>query len=82
MTDDIKSRPGRPSGSGAQLPAIARTRASRAKRSEAGHVRLDVSLDQSTYAALSALMQHWGCTTKKETIEKAILAAATTIFKE
>ena len=72
--------PGRPAGSGAQLPSIARTRASRAQRAKLGAVRIEVTLDKTTHEAVLALMQHWGCTTKKETLERAIQAAAGTVF--
>ena len=80
MTTSSSARPGRPAGSGAQLPAIVRTRASRLQRAQDGAVRLDVTLDPSTHASLLDLMQHWGCATKKEVIERAIQATANTIF--
>ena len=65
-------RVGRPLGSGAQLPAIARTRASRTDRAKQGAVRIETTLEKTTYDALLALMEHWGCTTKKEVVERAI----------
>ena len=75
------TRAGRPAGSGAQLPAIARTRASRSQRAQRGAVRIEVTLDKTTHEAVLSLMQHWGCVTKKEVLERAIQAAADTIFK-
>ena len=82
MTKGSQSnRPGRPAGSGAQLPAIARTRASRTQRALLGAVRIEVTVDKTTHDAVLALMRHWGCTTKKEVIGRAIQAAASTAFK-
>jgi hypothetical protein len=81
MIKSKEPRPGRPAGSGAQLPAIARTRASRSQRAQRGAVRIEVTLDKTTHDAVLALMQHWGCTTKKEVVERAIQAAASTVFK-
>ena len=74
-------RVGRPVGSGAQLPAVARTRASRTDRAKQGAVRIEVTLDKTTHDAVLALMEHWSCTTKKEVVERAIQAAASTIFQ-
>ena len=81
MSHHALPRSGRPAGSGAQLPAITRTRNSRSQRAQLGAVRLEVTLDQSTHDALLSLLQHWHCSTKKETLERAIQAAASTIFK-
>jgi hypothetical protein len=75
-----KKRVGRPTGSGAQQPAIVRTRTSREQRACAGAVCVEATLDPTTHQALLSLMQHWNCTTKKETIERAIQAAAGTVF--
>ena len=75
------NRPGRPAGSGAQLPAIARTRSSRFQRAQLGAVRIEVTMDKATHDAVLALMHHWGCATKKEVIERAIQAMASTVFK-
>lgn len=82
MTKSNDSRPGRPAGSGAQLPAIARTRASRSQRAQLGAVRIEVTLDKMTHDAVLLLMQHWKCATKKEVIERTIQAAASTIFND
>ena len=81
MQSQLKRRVGRPAGSGKQLPAVVRTRNSRSQRAQLGAVRLEVTLDQSTHDALLSLLQHWHCSTKKETLERAIQAAASTIFK-
>ena len=81
MQSQLKRRVGRPAGSGKQLPAVVRTRASRADRADQGAVRIDVTLDNATHDAVLSLMQHWHCSTKKETLERAIQAAASTIFK-
>ena len=75
------NRPGRPTGSGAQLPAIVRTRSSRSQRALLGAVRIEVTLDKATHDTVLALMHHWGCATKKEVIERAIQATASAVFK-
>ena len=75
-----RAKRGRPVGSGAQLPAIERTRASRSKRAETGAIRLDLTLDTpESRAALTELMTHWKCKSRKEAVERALLAAVTTI---
>lgn len=74
-----KRPPGRPEGSGEQLPAVERIRRSRAKRAAAGAVRFDLTLDADHSDKLARLMQQWNCKTRKEAIEHALSIVCETI---
>lgn len=74
-----KSSPGRPAGSGAQLPDAERARKSRSQRAAAGATRLDFSLDAQHSEQLAALVMQWQCKSRKEAIERAITHVYTTI---
>lgn len=67
-----KRRPGRPTGSGAQLPPVERNRQSRERRAAGGGARLDVMLDPASTEKLTRLMEQWNCGTKKEAVERAL----------
>lgn len=73
---------GRPAGSGAQLPAAARTRKSRDERSASGAVRVDFSLDPDSAAKLGQLMDLWHCPNRKEAIQQAIQIAHLSAYGE
>ncbi len=72
---------GRPAGSGAQLPATVRAKQSRKERLAAGGARIELTLDGDTMAAVSQLVEHWGCRSKKEAIERAITIAASAVAR-
>ena len=67
-----KPLPGRPAGSGAQLPGAARTKKSRDERAASGAVRGDFSLDRDNADKLGQLMELWRCPNRKEAIQQAI----------
>lgn len=70
--DEQKRRPGRPAGSGEQLPPTERSRQSRQNRAAQGATRLDFYLDPAQADQLTELMQHWDLNTKKETVQRAL----------
>lgn len=70
--DEEKRRPGRPAGSGAQLPPIERNRKSRQKRAVDGSTRLDFFLDPPQAGQLTDLMAHWDLNTKKDVVQRAL----------
>ena len=70
---------GRPAGSGAQLPGGVRARQSRNERLQAGAVRLEVTLNADTMAGVNRLVEHWGCGSKKEAVERAIAIAVSAV---
>ena len=74
-----KQRVGRPSGSGAQLPAVERMRKSRSDRAKAGAVRLDFSLVGESAQHLATLMQQWASPTRKDAVERALSLVCQTI---
>lgn len=69
---DKKRAPGRPAGSGAQMPAQERARKSRAERARSGGTRLDFSLDADSASKLLTLMEHWQSPTRKQAVERAL----------
>lgn len=70
--DEPKRRPGRPAGSGAQLPPIERNRESRRRQAAQGAPRLDFFLDPAHAAQLAELMEHWGLNTRKDAVQRAL----------
>lgn len=72
---------GRPAGSGAQLPPATRAKQSRKGRLQAGAIRVEIILDTEAQAALHRLIEHWGCRSKKEAVERAIAIAASAIAR-
>lgn len=79
--DEQKRRPGRPSGSGEQLPPTERSRQSRQIRSAAGATRLDFFLDPPQAGQLAELMEHWGMNTRKEVVQHALDIVHQTVAK-
>lgn len=65
-------RPGRPLGSGEQLPPAARKRKSRDQLAAAGAVRLDFFLDADSAAQLAHLMERWDSPSRKDAIQRAL----------
>lgn len=72
MMKELKRRPGRPAGSGEQLPPTERSRQSRQNRTAQGATRLDFYLDPNQAGQLTDLMQHWDLNTKKEAVQRAL----------
>ena len=70
--DEQKRRPGRPAGSGEQLPPVERSRQSRQNRAAQGATRLDFYLDPAHSDQLTELMQYLDLNTKKETVQWAL----------
>lgn len=70
--DEQKRKPGRPAGSGEQLPPTERSRQSRQSRAAQGATRLDFYLDRANAAQLAELMEQWELTTKKEVVQRAL----------
>jgi hypothetical protein len=70
--DEQKRRPGRPAGSGEQLPPIERSRQSRQNRAAQGATRLDFYLDPAHSDQLAQLMAHWDLDTRKEAVQRAL----------
>lgn len=70
---------GRPAGSGAQLPAGVRAKQSRQERLQGGAVRMEVTLSADTMAGVNQLVEHWGCRSKKEAVERAIEIAVSAV---
>jgi hypothetical protein len=70
--DEQKRRPGRPAGSGEQLPPTERSRQSRQNRIANGATRLDFYLDPDHSDQLTQLMAHWDLDTRKEAVQRAL----------
>jgi hypothetical protein len=70
--EEPRRRPGRPTGSGAQLSPVERNRKSRQNMAAEGATRLDFYLDSANAAQLAELMEHWELTTKKEVVQRAL----------
>jgi hypothetical protein len=81
MMDEEKRRPGRPAGSGAQLPPVERNRRSRQNRAAEGATRLDFYLDPANAAQLAELMEHWDLNTKKDVVQRALDIVHQTVAK-
>lgn len=79
--DEQKRRPGRPVGSGEQLPPIERNRKSRQKRAMDGSTRLDFFLDPLQSDQLTELMDQWGMNTRKEVVQHALDIVHQTVAK-
>jgi hypothetical protein len=79
--DEQKRRPGRPVGSGEQLPPTERSRQSRQNRAANGATRLDFYLDPAHADQLAQLMAHWNLNTKKEVVQRALDIVHQTIAK-
>lgn len=79
--DEQKRRPGRPAGSGEQLPPIERNRKSRQKRAMDGSTRLDFFLDPLQSDQLTELMDQWGMNTRKEVVQHALDIVHQTVAK-
>lgn len=79
--DEQKRRPGRPAGSGEQLPPTERSRQSRQNRTAQGATRLDFYLDPANSAQLTELMEHWNVNTKKEVVQRALDIVHQTVAK-
>ena len=77
-----KQPPGRPAGSGAQLPVAERVKKSRDQRAAAGGTRLELMMSATTATQLAALIEQWQCSTKKEAVELAIARAYATIHRQ
>jgi hypothetical protein len=72
IMDEPTRRPGRPAGSGAQLPPIERNRKSRRRRAAQGAPRLDFFLDPVHAAQLLELMEYWGLDTRKDAVQRSL----------
>lgn len=70
--DEQKRRPGRPVGSGEQLPPTERSRQSRQNRAAQGATRLDFFLDPPQAGQLTELMAYWDLNTKKDVVQRAL----------
>lgn len=79
--DEQKRRPGRPAGSGEQLPPTERSRQSRQSRAAQGATRLDFFLDPAQAGQLAELMEQWGMSTRKEAVQHALNIVHQTISK-
>ncbi|MFC0170794.1 hypothetical protein ACFFKC_22260 [Pseudoduganella danionis] len=79
--DEQKRGPGRPAGSGEQLPPTERSRQSRQSRAAAGATRLDFYLDPQQSGQLAELMEQWGMSTRKETVQHALDIVHQTVAK-
>jgi hypothetical protein len=79
--DEQKRRPGRPAGSGEQLPPVERSRQSRQNRAAQGATRLDFYLDPAYSTQLAELMEHWDLNTKKEVVQRALDIMHQTVAK-
>jgi hypothetical protein len=80
--DEQKRRPGRPAGSGEQLPPVERSRQSRQNRAAQGSTRLDFYLDPDHSEQLAQLMTQWGVDTRKEAVQRALDIVHQTITKK
>jgi hypothetical protein len=79
--DEQKRRPGRPAGSGDQLPPTERSRQSRQSRAAQGATRLDFFLDPPQAGQLAELMAQWDMTTRKEVVQHALDIVHQTVAK-
>jgi hypothetical protein len=79
--DEQKRPPGRPAGSGEQLPPTERSRQSRQNRIANGATRLDFYLDPAHADQLAQLMAHWDLDTRKEAVQRALDIVHQTITK-
>lgn len=79
--DEQKRAPGRPAGSGEQLPPTERSRQSRQNRVANGATRLDFYLTPARAEQLAQLMAHWDLDTRKDAVQRALDIVHQTIIK-